>query len=170
MNRTLALVLAGVVLLLAVAGTGAWMTDRYRKAVKRGDDAEAAAAGLRVQLRNATGSVVTVTRYVDRVQTIQVKGDTIIKEVPRYVPVQADAACTVPVGFVRLHDAAATGALLDPDPGDADAAPSGIALSTVAATVAGNYTSSLADAEQLSALQQILRDQGVTIIGEAPVP
>ncbi|MCY1557670.1 hypothetical protein D9M68_945400 [compost metagenome] len=132
--------------------------------------AEATVASLRIQLDNTEGSVVTVTRYVDHVETIKVKGDTIIKEIPRYVPVQADAACTVPVGFVRVHDAAAAGAVLDSGPGDADAVPSGIALSAVTGTIAGNYTSCHADAEQLSALQATLREQGVTIIGEAPTP
>lgn len=167
MNRPLAIALAAVLTLLAAAGGGAWLTGRYRAAQQRATDAEAEVASLRMQLDNTEASVVTVTHYVDRVQTIQVKGDTIIKEIPRYVPAQADAACTVPVGFVRLHDAAATGALLDPGAGDADASPSGLALSAIAGTVAGNYTASRANAEQLSALQLLLRDEGVTIVGEA---
>lgn len=170
MKRALTLIAVAAAAMLAVAGAASWLTDRYRQAVKRGDDAETLVASLRSQLDNTEGSVVTVTQYVDRVQTIKVKGDTIIKEVPRYVPAQADAACTVPVGFVRMHDAAAAGAVLDPGAGDTDAAPSGIALSTVASTVAGNYTNSHADAAQLSALQQTLREQGVTIIGEEPAP
>lgn len=69
---------------------------------------------------------------------------------------------------MRLHDAAAAGSLPDPDPEDADAAASGLALSAVAATVAGNYTDSLANSEQLMRLQETLRDQGVTIIGASP--
>ncbi|MDC6286775.1 hypothetical protein PP731_25660, partial [Ralstonia solanacearum] len=89
---------------------------------------------------------------------------------PRYVPVQADASCVVPRGFVRLHDAAAAGAVPDPGAGDADAAPSGIALSAVAGTVADNYTDSHANSEQLARLQQLLRDQGATIIGEGGAP
>ncbi|WP_029046579.1 hypothetical protein [Cupriavidus sp. amp6] len=170
MNRTLALVLAGAVLVLGVAGTGAWMTDRYKAAQQRASDAEAITASFRAQLDSTEAGVIKVTEYVDRVQTVYVKGDTIIKEIPRYVPAQADAACTVPVGFVRMHDAAAAGTVLGPGAGDSDAAGSGIALSAVAGTVAGNYTSCRANAEQLSALQQLLRDQGATIIGEAPAP
>lgn len=169
MNRTLALVLAALVALLAAAGAASWVTDRYHAAVKRGDAAVAEIASLRMQINNTDSSIVTVTEYVDRVQTIRVKGDTIIKEVPRYVTVQADAACTVPFGFVRLHDAAA-GGVLNPDPSDSDAAPSGVALSAVGSTVAANYTVSHETAEQLSALQATLRAQGVTIIGEDPAP
>ncbi|TPQ33422.1 hypothetical protein [Cupriavidus pinatubonensis] len=170
MNRPLAIALVAVLLLASAAGGGAWLTSRYRAAQQRATDAEETAASLRSQLDSTEAGVVTVTRYVDRVQTIQVKGDTIIKEIPRYVSAQADAACTVPVGFVRLHDAAATGAVLDPGARDADASPSGTALSAVAGTVTGNYTTSHANAEQLSELQQLLQDQGVTIVGGAKQP
>ncbi|MCY1204523.1 hypothetical protein D9M68_484900 [compost metagenome] len=170
MNRTLALVLTALFALLVTGGAASWLTDRYRAAIKRSDDAVAESASLRMQIDNTDSSIVTVTEYVDRVQTIRVKGDTIIKEVPRYVTVQADAGCTVPAGFVRLHDAAATGGVLGPSAGDADAAPSGVALSAVGSTLVGNYTDSYANAEQLSALQATLRAQGVTIIREAPAP
>lgn len=170
MNRTLALFFAVGVLLLGVAGTGAWMTDRYQAAQKRASDAEAMTASLRSQLDSTEAGVIKVTEYVDRVHTVYVKGDTIIKEIPRYVPAQADAACTIPIGFVRVHDAAAAGTMLGPGARDTDAASSGIAISTVAGAIAGNYTVCHANAEQLNALQQLLRDQGATVIGEAPAP
>lgn len=101
-----------------------------------------------------------VTVYVDRVQVVEKRGATLIKEVPVYVSAKADAACVVPVGFVRLHDAGATGTEpAAPDStGAADAAPSGVALSTVAATNVGNYTACHANAEQLSSLQAIVHD------------
>ena len=157
-------------LLAAVAGLAWWATDRYHATVNRADTAEKTAAGLREQLKNAKGATVTVTQYVDRERVIRLKGDTIIKEVPRYVSAQADAACVIPGGFVRLHDAAAAGTVPDSSAGDVDAAPSGVALSTVAGTVTANYTDSLANSEQLSTLQQVLRDQGVTIIGDEVAP
>ncbi|QOK96348.1 hypothetical protein HF909_07815 [Ralstonia pseudosolanacearum] len=153
-----------------VAGLGVWLAHSYDAAVERADKAERTASDLREQLKGARGSTVTVTQYVDRVQTIRLTGDTIIKEIPRYVPIQADASCVVPRGFVRLHDGAAAGAVPDPGAGDADAAPSGVALSAVAATVADNYTDSHANSEQLTDLQQLLRDQGVTIIGGDAAP
>jgi len=168
MRRTLLAALAVLLALGSTASAGAWLTERYRAAQRRAAHAEELVASLRAQLGSTDTGVVEVIRYVDRVKTIHVKGETIIKEIPRHVTVEADAACTVPVGFVRLHDAAATGANLpDPDPGGADAATAGIPLSGVAATVADNYTTGHLNAAQLTALQDLLRAQGATIIGES---
>ena len=106
----------------------------------------------RVEKAQAQATVQVVTEYVDRVKIVRQAGETIIKEVPVYVPSQADAACVVPRGFARLHDAAAQGVVPEPA-GDSDAAPAGVALSAVAGTVAENYTACRANTEQLSALQ-----------------
>ena len=149
----------------ALAGAGVLLAGAGLTACSSGGGGSDAAGSTA-----AGPATVTVTQYVDRERVIRLKGEIIIKEVPRYVPIQADAACVVPRGFVRLHDAAAAGAVPDPDTGDADAAASGVALSAVAATVAANYTDSHANSEQLKALQETLRDQGVTIIGEASAP
>ena len=105
-----------------------------------------------VQARQSEATVRVVTKYVDRVQVVRERGDTILKEVPIYVPVQADAACTVHRGFVSLHDAAAAGEL-PTAPGDPDAPAEGLALSAVAATVVTNYQICHENAEQLKALQ-----------------
>jgi hypothetical protein len=105
-----------------------------------------------IRERQAQATVKVVTQYVDRVRVVREKGETIIKEVPVYVPAQADAACTINRGFVRLHDAAAAGELPEPAR-DADAAAEGIALSAVAGTVATNYQTCHENAEQLRALQ-----------------
>lgn len=102
--------------------------------------------------RQAEATVKVVTQYVDRVRVVRERGDSIIREVPVYVPVQADAACTINSGFVRLHDAAAAGELPEPAR-DADAAAAGVALSAIAGTVAANYQTCQATAEQLRALQ-----------------
>ncbi len=109
----------------------------------------------------AQATVEVVTQYVDRVRVVREKGDTIIKEVPVYVPVQADAACTINRGFVRLHDAAAAGELPKPAR-DTDAAAAGIALSAVAGTVATNYQTCRETAEQLRALQTWVREMAST--------
>lgn len=110
-----------------------------------------------VEKEQAEATVKVVTEYVDRVKVVRQAGETIIKEVPIYVPAQADAACLVPRGFVRLHDAAAEGIVPEPA-GDSDATPAGVALSAVAGTVAENYTACRANAEQLSALQSWIID------------
>lgn len=105
-----------------------------------------------IRERQAEATIQVVTQYVDRVRVVRERGDTIIKEVPVYVLVQADAACTINRGFVRLHDTAAAGELPEPAR-DADAAAAGIALSAVAGTVAANYQTCHENAEQLRALQ-----------------
>ncbi|MDU4299505.1 MAG: hypothetical protein E7I45_00785 [Eikenella corrodens] len=110
--------------------------------------------------RQAQATVKVVTEYVDRVRIVREKGDTIIKEVPVYVPVQADAACSINRGFVRLHDAAAAGELPEPTR-DADAASAGIALSAVAGTVAANYQTCHENAEQLRVLQTWIREMKI---------
>ena len=76
------------------------------------------------------------------------------------MPVQADAACTINRGFVRLHDAAAAGDLPEPARG-VDATAAGLALSTVAGTVAANYQTCHENAEQLRALQTWIREMKV---------
>lgn len=101
-----------------------------------------------------------VTKYVERVQVVEKRAATLIKKVPVYVSAKADAACVVPAGFVRLHDAAATGTepAAPERTGAADAAPSGVALSTVAETNVDNYAACNANAEQLIGLQAIVHD------------
>lgn len=113
-----------------------------------------------VRQRQAEATVKVVTQYIDRVRIVREKDETIIKEVPVYVPVQADAACTINRGFVRLHDAAAAGELPEAAR-DADATAAGLALSTVATTVTANYQTCHENAEQLRALQTWIREMKV---------
>lgn len=125
------------------------------------------AAALRE--RQAQATVKVVTEYVDRVRVVREKGDTIFKEVPVYVPAQADAACTINRGIVRLHDAAAAGELPDPAR-DADASAAGIALSAVAGTVAANYQTCHENAEQLRTLQAWVSEMGAAKQTPSPTP
>ena len=109
-----------------------------------------------------------VTEYVDRVQVIEKTGRTIIKEVPVYVSEAADRACTVPAGFVRLHDAAAASVPPSGSAGPADERAAPVALSAVAATVAGNYTDCHANAEQLRQLQAYVREHAKVVSAGSP--
>ncbi|WP_423378162.1 hypothetical protein [Burkholderia sp. LMG 32019] len=145
----IALAIAGVVVAIQHA--------RLVDAGRRVDDLARDVRDRTAERDAARRDVKVVTQYVDRVQVVREKGDTIIKEVPVYVDREADRTCVVPVGFVRVHDGAAANVPVG-DPGSADAAPSGIALSAVAATVAGNYTTCHENAEQLIALQARVRD------------
>ena len=143
-------------LCIAVFGLG-WLKGASH--VQAQWDAATAAqqqAQAQEQARQAQATVQVVTQYVDRIQVVREKGDTLIQEIPVYVPVQADAACTVHRGFVSLHDAAAAGEL-PTAPRDADAPAEGLALSAVAATVVTNYQTCHENAEQLKALQDWIR-------------
>lgn len=113
-----------------------------------------------VEAKQAQVSTQVVTKYVDRVQTIQGATKTIIQKVKEYVPVKADAACPIPNGFVRLHDAAAEDSMQLPASSvSADGQASVVKLSDVASTVAGNYGICHANAEQLTELQDWVKGQ-----------
>ncbi len=148
--------LALVALCIAVFGFG-WLkgTSHVQAQWDAAKAAQQQALAL-AQTRQAETTVQVVTQYVDRIQVVREKGDTLIQEVPVYVPVQADAACTVHRGFVSLHDAAAAGDLPEPAR-DADAPAEGLALSAIAATVVTNYQTCHENAEQLKALQDWIR-------------
>lgn len=130
-----------------------------QRAMQDAEAAKATARRLDAELKFAHVTQRVVTVYVDRVQVVRERGETIIREVPVHVTPQADARCTVPVGFVRVHDGAAENRVPDPgDPGNPDAPAPGIALSTVAATVASNYTTCHEVREQLISLQDWVRE------------
>jgi hypothetical protein len=68
-----------------------------------------------VKIVQGEETVKVVTQYVDRVKIVKVKGDTIIKEIPKYVTVQDDSRCgRLGPGFVELWNAANENRLPDP--------------------------------------------------------
>lgn len=105
---------------------------------------------LSTELANASAQVVT--EYVDRVQVVREKGQTIVREVPVYVP---SDSCSLPGGFRVLHDSAATGSDL-PEPAAAVDARA-VTAQDAAATITGNYATCRQTIEQLKALQQWAR-------------
>lgn len=99
-----------------------------------------------------------ITQVVERevvkvVKDIQVVTETIIKEVPVYVPSDAP---DLPGGFRVLHDAAARGQVPDPA-AIPDAAP--VTAQDAAETIAANYGACLADQQRLRAFQEWARQQ-----------
>jgi hypothetical protein len=126
--------------------------------------AKETSAAVRVVVKQGQITERIVTQYIDRVKEIRVAGETIIKEVPIYVP--ADTP-DLPGGFRLLHDASATGTVPDPAAA-ADAAP--VSAQDAATTIAQNNTTSLANNEQLIKLQQwILEQQKLADLCMAPV-
>lgn len=160
-SLTAKLVAAGL-LLAALVGLYGLGHHRGAASVQAQWDKQARAEAMAAQIQVDKSELVSqmvVDHYIDRVQIVLAQGAVITKEVPVYVTPTADARCTVPVGFVRLHDAAAQGQSLPAAPVAAVDAPSGLALSAVASTVAGNYGICRATAERLSALQDWVKRQ-----------
>lgn len=161
MARTLVLAL---VLVITAGAYVAIQSGRVRAAEEAAAAALSRESGLAEELRLERGKQRVVTRYVDRVHVVREQAETIIKEVPIHVTPQADSRCDIPAGFVSVHDAAARNVPLDQSPGNPDAPAAGVALSTVAATVSGNYGTCHEIREQLIALQAY-----VQTLQESPV-
>ena len=111
---------------------------------------------LKVQVKQLEVTERVVTQYVDRVRVVREQADAVIREVPVYVPQSCDADGRLPAGWRVLDDAAASGGAADPA-SIAHAQP--VAPDTAAATVAHNYGTCRETAEQLTALQQWVREQ-----------
>lgn len=134
------------------AGYAAWAHHQqdlgYQRAV--------AEFKAQAQADDAKREVITQTvekEVVKVVDKIAVVTETIIKEVPVYVPSDAP---DLPAGWRLLHDAAARGQV--PDPAAlADAAPA--SAQDAANTVAANYGACLETAARLTALQAWTREQ-----------
>lgn len=133
-----ALIAASAVLILAL-GIQTWRIDRLKaapvkerlKVVERIVERQAEAATITEDVGRRVAEREAEVRYVTR---------TIIEKVPTYVTPEADRAAVIGVGFQRVHDAAALGTPAVPfGAGQSPDTPSGIALSAVATTVAGNY-------------------------------
>lgn len=135
-------VLAAIFVVVALAAV-------YQLGRHAGVSAENAAQAERLESGRAVvakvasnGAAITkdVRQQLDA-KTVEIRWrtKTLKEEVPVYVPYEVDRAVVVPVGFVRMHDAAAVGAALPGAPDGPVEAPSGIALSAVAETVVDNY-------------------------------
>lgn len=151
---------------LALGGAGTWRIMEWRAEAHEAAHAQAVAeaeaktiAAERKMTEISGHAEAALQTARANVQTIT---KTIVKKVPVYVRAQDDARCAIPRGFILLHDAAAAGRDLssvpDPASGD-DGGPSGVALSAVADTVAGNYGTYAEVVTQLRALQGWVKAQ-----------
>jgi len=141
-------------LLTLLALAAAALTWQHHRLTRLGQDLASAqtltvVAGF--EARAARADIQTITRYVDRVREVRQVIHDIQRETPRYVTPSTDAAYPLPVGFVRLHDAAAAAHLPGP-PGPADAQASGVKASDAALVIADNYGTCLDVIAQLNAL------------------
>jgi len=100
--------LGAIVLAVVAFGVTCW----WQGAEHAEDKAEARRqAELAVMFRHAQelakrADEITLV-YLTQTRTVREKGNTIIREVPKYVTAKDDAACVVPAGAIRLLNAAA---------------------------------------------------------------
>jgi hypothetical protein len=120
-------------------------------------------AALAMARQAQTASGETQARAQALAQTATEKQiQTVIRKVPVYVDAQSDKGCVVPWGFVRLLDAAASGA--DPGfvaahlaPGQPDDAASDVSLSETLALLAADLGAARQNADQLTHLENAVR-------------
>lgn len=148
------ILLGGVVALIA-ALTCAFLEGRHYETLQYEAAASAAKDQVleKVQLSDAIG-VKAEAQVIQATAQIRTLSLTQIEEVPKYVPVEADRACTINVGFVQLHDAAAAGLPLPAAPaGGIGGAAAGVDLAAVGTTVVTNYAAANENAARLKAVQ-----------------
>ena len=86
-------------LVTAAAGWGYVRGARSVQADWNAATAEQSSVVARVRVAQAQVTERVVTQYVDRVRTVREAGETIVREVPVYVPAQCDADGRLPAGW-----------------------------------------------------------------------
>lgn len=107
------------------------------------------AAHAQVQLRFIT--VTKVEKVVqEKIRNVYIKGKEIVREVQKVVTVEVERACPtgLPVGFVRVHDAAARNEVAG-GATELDANPAGVTLAQAGEVIGDNYTEYHACREQV---------------------
>jgi hypothetical protein len=112
----------------------------------------------RIEKESQAATEKIVTQYKEKLVVVKEKGDVIIQKVPEYITKESDAKCDVPNGFVVLHDSASKNEIPNTT-SSSNGEASGVALSTVATTVVGNYTTCHEVREQLKSLQDWVKNQ-----------
>jgi hypothetical protein len=153
--------LTAVVCLAIGFGSGWKSRDSIADAAWTKRDLEEASASLRecqaTALAAKRGEAITSdvgSKSAIRQVEIREEIHEIVREIPLAIPAATDAGCIINLGFVRLHDAAATGKEGIPSASTPpDGAASGIELSAVAGAVFPNYGICREDQERLASLQ-----------------
>jgi hypothetical protein len=145
-----------VLIAAAVIGALLWVYDAGKESKQKDWDAAVARGIIEAEKLKKKQVIVTTkieTVYVEKVRTVYEKGETIVKQVPVYVP--ADAP-DLPGSLRVFHDAAAGNFLPDASR-IPDASP--VELATFAGTVASNYTVCHVNSVRLEGLQTWVREQ-----------
>lgn len=142
----------------AVAGSGGtwWLRDQMAARTQL----QAARTITRTVVRQGEATERVVYRTVEAQERVRTVTRTIIRDIPHVLPVETDRSFPLPVGLIRLHDAAALGTNPVPDPaGRADDAASPVAASDLANAFADNYGACRLNSEQLVGLQSWVTEQ-----------
>jgi len=140
-------------------------------------DADAASA-----LHAAQGVIKAVQRQSTVNETVAVKAQaqqdrivyrtqTLVQEVPKYVTIQADSRCVIPLGFGRLLNDAASGnvSAAPSGPGQSADTPSTLDLVAVGRSVVSNYGAANLSATEVNNLLDWAQASGLMKPGP-PVP
>jgi hypothetical protein len=156
MRRAILAAVAGLVLTLGAAV--GWQHQRLADLRGQLTTAQANAIASQWEASAERATVTLITRHVDRIRVVHDTTTQLQRDTPTYVTPSMDHDYPLPVGFIRVHDAAAAGTLPGPA-GAIDATRAPVAASTAAAVIAGNYGTCHETAEQLTALQDWWRAQ-----------
>ena len=161
---------------LALGFAGGWTVRDWKASAERAAAAISTAKAREAAVRDAlererdqvavshAAEVAAISAQVE----IRTVTKTLIERIPVYVPAEADVRFALPVGLVRLHDAAAGGVSLSDPAADPDGAagflePSDTAPSRLGAVIVENYGVCHADAARFAALQRWIRDQAAVM-------
>jgi hypothetical protein len=145
-------ILAGVLMLIGAAGGGFYAGHHTEELAFAAYKASITASAATQKAASATVTTKIVTQYIPQIQVVHEQGATIVKKVPVYVPTSDNARYQLPVGFVMLHDSAATGMPLPAASSSVLAQPSPIEISTAASVIASNYGLCRTEREKYNAL------------------
>jgi hypothetical protein len=87
----------------------------------------------RLKQQQVVVKTVVETQVVEKIKTVKVKGDEIIKQVPIYIPIDTP---DLPSGFRLLHDSA----VLQLSPSAGSALGETVPVTDATSTIIGNYT------------------------------
>jgi hypothetical protein len=117
---------------------------------------ESEIAELKLKSSEKTNEVVT--KYIDRIKVIEKEKLVYVSKTNEILNDQIINAYPVPNGVIRLLDDTVQGRIPEP-PRSSDEEPSAIKINTVTESVIDNYLTCKANAEQLIALQNWIKEQ-----------
>jgi NAD(P)-dependent dehydrogenase (short-subunit alcohol dehydrogenase family) len=162
--KMLAYIVIIVVVLGAAAGLGAKVAHTFTKnhyvtVIAKMNEEAATMRAEKAELERKLAAEIAnikervITKYVDRVKVVKEKEYVYRDQAITVVPDRGELSS----GWVYLHDAAAAGSDAE-SARSADDTPSGVKANQALAVVAENYAICHANAEQLTALQEYVRE------------